>query len=133
MQHLCMKVPQPNSNSLGIGREENDDSFKKYLIGSKDVSDLFKKAIEDVEVEARSTNGPPVAELVKIVTLEARMIFGFNFSTDEMKYNIKSANKGEDCCGPTTAVAVDWWWMWAVTGVVWLARRLEERQNREES
>ncbi|KAM7268706.1 hypothetical protein ACFE04_010872 [Oxalis oulophora] len=69
-----------NSDSLVIEREENDDCFQECLIGSKDISDLVKKAVRAAEAEARSANGPPeaikaagdaAAELVKTAALEA--------------------------------------------------------------
>ncbi|KAL6521720.1 hypothetical protein OROGR_018289 [Orobanche gracilis] len=48
-----------------LEREDNDDCFQECRIGSKDISDLIRKAVRAAEAEARSANAPE--EVVKAV------------------------------------------------------------------
>lgn len=50
-------------DSLVIEREDNDDCFQECKVGTKDISDLVKKAVRAAEAEARAANAP--AEAVK--------------------------------------------------------------------
>ncbi|OVA04073.1 WD40 repeat [Macleaya cordata] len=70
-----------------IEREDNDDLFQEFKIGTTDISDLVKKATRAAEAEARAANAPveaikaagdAAAELVKSAALEA-----FNSTNDE--------------------------------------------------
>ncbi|PIN09480.1 hypothetical protein CDL12_17941 [Handroanthus impetiginosus] len=60
-------------------RDDNDDCFQECKVGSKDITDLVKKAVRAAEAEARSANAPAVAiwaagdaaaEVVKTAALE---------------------------------------------------------------
>lgn len=42
-------------------REDNDDCFQECRIGSKDITDLVRKAVRAAEAEARSANAPEEA------------------------------------------------------------------------
>lgn len=73
--------------SVDIEREDNDDCFIECKIGTKDISDLVKKAVRAAEAEARGANAPPeaikaagdaAAEVVKSAALEE-----FKTSKDE--------------------------------------------------
>ncbi|XP_068662082.1 DDB1- and CUL4-associated factor homolog 1-like isoform X2 [Aristolochia californica] len=67
-------------DSFGVEREESDDRFKECKVGTRDISDLVKKALRAAEAEARTANAPAEAiiaagdaagELVKSAALEA--------------------------------------------------------------
>ncbi|KAL5850013.1 hypothetical protein ACOSQ4_008026 [Xanthoceras sorbifolium] len=47
-----------NSDVLILEREDSDDCFQECRIGSKDISDLVKKAVRAAEAEARAANAP---------------------------------------------------------------------------
>ncbi|KAK3210536.1 hypothetical protein Dsin_015242 [Dipteronia sinensis] len=47
-----------NSDVLIWEREDSDDCFQECRIGSKDISDLVKKAVRAAEAEARAANAP---------------------------------------------------------------------------
>lgn len=47
--------------ALVFEREDNDDCFQDCCIGSKDISDLVRKAVQAAEAEARSANAPEEA------------------------------------------------------------------------
>lgn len=49
------------SEALISEREDNDDCFQECRIGSKDISDLVRKAVQAAEAEARSANAPEEA------------------------------------------------------------------------
>ncbi|KAF3943041.1 hypothetical protein CMV_030361 [Castanea mollissima] len=51
------------SDAVPVEREDNDDCFQECRIGSKDISDLVKKAVRAAEAEARAANAP--AEAIK--------------------------------------------------------------------
>ncbi|KAL8536722.1 hypothetical protein ACS0TY_012053 [Phlomoides rotata] len=60
-------------------RDDNDDCFKDCKVGSKDITDLVKKAVRAAEAEARAANAPVLAiwaagddaaEVVKTAALE---------------------------------------------------------------
>ncbi|KAI3468457.1 hypothetical protein Pfo_025120 [Paulownia fortunei] len=60
-------------------RDDNDDCFQECKVGSKDITDLVKKAVRAAEAEARAANAPAVAiraagddaaEVVKTAALE---------------------------------------------------------------
>ncbi|KAF5726321.1 DDB1- and CUL4-associated factor 1 isoform X1 [Tripterygium wilfordii] len=66
-------------NADGFEREDNDDCFKECKVGTKDISDLVKKAVIAAEAEARAANAPgaaikaagdAAAEVVKSAALE---------------------------------------------------------------
>ncbi|KAL0922788.1 hypothetical protein M5K25_006806 [Dendrobium thyrsiflorum] len=72
-------------NPIGIGvdpssaEEDNDDRFTECLVGSRDISEIIKKATRAAEAEARSANAPAeavkaagdaAAELVRTTALE---------------------------------------------------------------
>ncbi|KAG9440226.1 hypothetical protein H6P81_020391 [Aristolochia fimbriata] len=67
-------------DSSGVEREEIDDRFKEFKVGTRDISDLVKKATRAAEAEAKAANAPAeaiiaagdaAAELVKGAGLEA--------------------------------------------------------------
>ncbi|KAF8404224.1 hypothetical protein HHK36_009106 [Tetracentron sinense] len=80
------KVPDAKKHSgrtdadgFAIGREDNDDCFQECKVGTKDVSDMVKKAVRAAEAEARAANAPAeaikaagdaAAEFVKTAALE---------------------------------------------------------------
>ncbi|XP_010525846.1 PREDICTED: DDB1- and CUL4-associated factor homolog 1-like isoform X1 [Tarenaya hassleriana] len=68
-----------NSGAMDIEREENDECFQGCIVGTKDITDLVKKAVGAAEAEARAANAPAdavkaagdaAAELVKTASLE---------------------------------------------------------------
>ncbi|KAJ1385236.1 WD40/YVTN repeat-like-containing domain superfamily [Sesbania bispinosa] len=54
-------VVRINSEANVLGRDDNDDCFKECYIGSKDISNLVRKAVQAAEAEARSANAPEEA------------------------------------------------------------------------
>ncbi|KAL9363674.1 hypothetical protein Peur_046459 [Populus x canadensis] len=46
------------SDGLAVERDDNDDCFQGCRIGTKDISDLVKKAVQAAESEARGANTP---------------------------------------------------------------------------
>ncbi|EOY29098.1 hypothetical protein QUC31_020955 [Theobroma cacao] len=72
-------VGKTNADDLVAEREDNDECFQGCRIGSKDFSDLVKKAVRAAEAEARAANAPveavkaagdAAAEVVKCAALE---------------------------------------------------------------
>ncbi|XP_021658769.2 DDB1- and CUL4-associated factor homolog 1 isoform X2 [Hevea brasiliensis] len=68
-----------NPDGLAVERENTDDCFQECIIGTKDISDLVKKAVKAAEAEARAANalteaikaaGDAAAEVVKSAALE---------------------------------------------------------------
>ncbi|GMI83858.1 DDB1-CUL4 associated factor 1 [Hibiscus trionum] len=68
-----------NADNLIVEREDNDECFQGCSVGSKDFSDLVKKAVRAAEAEARAANAPveaikaageAAAEVVKCAALE---------------------------------------------------------------
>lgn len=49
------------SEASALEREDNDDCFQGCRIGSKDISDLVRKAVRAAEAEARAANAPEEA------------------------------------------------------------------------
>ncbi|XP_077248796.1 DDB1-CUL4 associated factor 1 [Tasmannia lanceolata] len=67
-------------DGFALERDDNDDCFKECKVGTRDISDLVKKATRAAEAEARAANAPAeairaagdaAAELVKTAALEA--------------------------------------------------------------
>lgn len=67
------------SDVFFLEREDNDECFQDCTVGSKDISDLVKKAVRAAEAEARAANAPveaikaagdAAAEVVKSAALE---------------------------------------------------------------
>lgn len=67
------------ADGFPIEREDNDDRFLEFKVGSKDISDLVKKAVKAAEAEAKEANAPleaikaagdAAAEVVKSAALE---------------------------------------------------------------
>ncbi|CAL1412276.1 unnamed protein product [Linum trigynum] len=50
-----------NADGFSLEREENDDCFRECLVGTKDISDLVRKAVQAAEAEARTANAPSEA------------------------------------------------------------------------
>ncbi|KAE9603737.1 hypothetical protein Lal_00002461 [Lupinus albus] len=50
-----------NTEASLLERDDNDDCFKECQIGSKDISDFVRKAVQASEAEARSANAPEEA------------------------------------------------------------------------
>ncbi|KAF8097533.1 hypothetical protein N665_0286s0042 [Sinapis alba] len=74
---LCLG--KMKSGIMGIERDENDECFQGCLIGTKNITDLVKRAIGAAETEARAAHAPDdaakaagdaAAELVKTAALE---------------------------------------------------------------
>ncbi|XP_022750399.1 DDB1- and CUL4-associated factor homolog 1-like isoform X2 [Durio zibethinus] len=72
-------VGKTNADNLVLEREDNDECFQGCRVGSKDFSDLVKKAVRAAEAEARAANAPveavkaageAAAEVVKCAALE---------------------------------------------------------------
>ncbi|KAK9279356.1 hypothetical protein L1049_013035 [Liquidambar formosana] len=72
---------QAGSTSMifAMEREDNDDCFQDCKVGTKDISDLVKKAVRAAEAEAKAANAPAeaikaagdsAAEVVKSAALE---------------------------------------------------------------
>ncbi|KAG8375300.1 hypothetical protein BUALT_Bualt10G0086000 [Buddleja alternifolia] len=68
-----------NTDALIPERDDHDDCFQECKVGSKDITNLVKKAVRAAEAEARAANAPPVAiraagddaaEVVKTAALE---------------------------------------------------------------
>lgn len=65
-------------------RDDNDDCFQNCKVGSKDITDLVRKAVSAAEAEARAANAPAIAiwaagddaaEVVKTAALEVSILF----------------------------------------------------------
>ncbi|KAL6965324.1 hypothetical protein U1Q18_036380 [Sarracenia purpurea var. burkii] len=86
-RNLDFKRPPDTKKVLGgigadgsmIEREDNDDCFQECTVGTKDISDLVRKAVRAAEVEARAADAPAeavkaagdaAAEVVKSAALE---------------------------------------------------------------
>ncbi|KAK8343200.1 hypothetical protein V6Z12_A08G284800 [Gossypium hirsutum] len=72
-------VGKTNADNLVVEREDNDECFQGCKVGSKDFSDLVKKAVRAAEAEAMAANAPveaikaageAAAEVVKCAALE---------------------------------------------------------------
>lgn len=74
-KHLGKNTP----DLYPLERGDNDDAFQECRVGTKDISDLVKKAVRAAEAEARAANAPEeavkaagdaAAEVVKSAALE---------------------------------------------------------------
>ncbi|KAL3613831.1 hypothetical protein CASFOL_041905 [Castilleja foliolosa] len=74
-------VDKSNTDSFIPERDDNDDCFQECKIGSKDITDLVRRAVRAAEAEARTANalvgddavravGDDAAEVVKTAALE---------------------------------------------------------------
>lgn len=72
-------VEKANLDGLVVERDDNDECFLDCMVGSRDISDLVRKAVRAAEAEAREANGPAeairaagdaAAEVVKTAALE---------------------------------------------------------------
>ena len=72
------------SGIMEIEREKNDECFQDCVIGTKNITDIVKRAVGAAETEARAANAPDeavkaagdaAAELVKTAALEACFYF----------------------------------------------------------
>ncbi|WOG83067.1 hypothetical protein DCAR_0102241 [Daucus carota subsp. sativus] len=79
--------PTVGGEGFSADREDTDDCFEECKIGSKDISDLVKKAVRAAEAEARAAAAPAeaikaagesAAEVVKTAALEV-----YNETNDE--------------------------------------------------
>lgn len=68
-----------NHDGLSVEREDTDDCFQECKIGTRDITDVVKKAVRAAEAEARAANAPTeairaagdaAAEVVKSAALE---------------------------------------------------------------
>lgn len=68
-----------SADGFGMERDESDDCFQECKVGSKDITDLVKKAVVAAEAEAKAANAPTeairaagdaAAEVVKSAALE---------------------------------------------------------------
>ncbi|GLT85096.1 hypothetical protein SLE2022_032980 [Rubroshorea leprosula] len=68
-----------NTEGLLVERDDNDECFRECRVGSRDISDLVRKAIRAAEAEAKAANAPAeaitaagdaAAEVVKSAALE---------------------------------------------------------------
>ncbi|GFP81592.1 ddb1- and cul4-associated factor homolog 1 [Phtheirospermum japonicum] len=80
-------VGKNNTDSFIPERDDNDECFKECKIGSKDITDLVRRAVRAAEAEARAANAPVLAiraaaddaaEVVKTAALEE-----YNKTNDE--------------------------------------------------
>lgn len=72
-------IGRTGNDDLLLERDESDDCFQGCIIGSKDITELVRKAVLAAEAEARAVNAPAeaikaagdaAAELVKCAALE---------------------------------------------------------------
>lgn len=79
---LCLG--KMKSGIMEIEREENDECFEGCIIGTKNITDVVKRAVRAAETEARAAHAPDdaakaagdaAAELVKTAALEACFYF----------------------------------------------------------
>ena len=79
---LCLG--KMKSGIVGIERDENDECFQGCWVGTKNITDLVKRAVGAAETEARAAHAPDdaakaagdaAAELVKTAALEACFYF----------------------------------------------------------
>ncbi|CAN4076502.1 unnamed protein product [Withania somnifera] len=56
-------LSRTNVDGFAIERDENDECFQECKVGSKDITDIVKKAVTAAETEAKTANAP--AEAVK--------------------------------------------------------------------
>ena len=54
-------LARTTSDASVLERGDNDDCFRECRIGSKDISDIVRKAVRAAEAEARSANAPEEA------------------------------------------------------------------------
>ncbi|KAJ4966233.1 hypothetical protein NE237_018082 [Protea cynaroides] len=68
-----------DADGIVVAREDTDDRFQECKVGTRDISDLVKKAVRAAEAEARAANAPAEAietagdaasELVKSAAIE---------------------------------------------------------------
>ena len=73
-----------SSDGVFVERDDGDDCFQECTVGSKDISDLVKKAVRAAEAEATAANAPAeaikaagdaAAEVVKSAAMEVCKIF----------------------------------------------------------
>ena len=76
-------VSRTLADGFPMEREDTDDHFLEFKVGSKDISDLVKKAVKAAEAEAKEANAPleaikaagdAAAEVVKSAALEVCLI-----------------------------------------------------------
>ncbi|GAB4837651.1 hypothetical protein Ancab_002501 [Ancistrocladus abbreviatus] len=72
-------VSRTVTDSFSMEREENDDRFQEFKVGTRDISDLVMTAVKAAEAEAKAANAPAeavraagdaAAELVKSAALD---------------------------------------------------------------
>ncbi|KAJ8555323.1 hypothetical protein K7X08_012819 [Anisodus acutangulus] len=80
-------LSRTNVDGFVMERDENDECFRECKVGSKDITDLVKKAVKAAETEAKTANAPTeavkaagdaAAEVVKSAAFEE-----FKKTTDE--------------------------------------------------
>lgn len=83
------------SEASAFEREDDDDCFEECRIGSKDITDLVRKAVRSAEAEARSANAPEeavkaagdaAADLVKTAASEVCSSSFIFFSENQKVY-----------------------------------------------
>ncbi|CDY23283.1 BnaA08g12630D [Brassica napus] len=90
------------SGIMEIEREKNDECFQDCVIGTKNITDIVKRAVGAAETEARAAHAPDeavkaagdaAAELVKTTALEA--CFKFDFLNEPLGQEFKSSGSEE--------------------------------------
>lgn len=80
-------IPRNSADGCPCERDEKDECFQGCIIGSKDITDIVRKAVSAAEAEARAVNAPAeaiktagdaAAELVKTAALEVGL-FSYSF------------------------------------------------------
>ncbi|KAK6927757.1 hypothetical protein RJ641_006348 [Dillenia turbinata] len=99
-----------SADGLAVEREDNDDCFLECKVGSKDISDLVKKAVRAAEAEAKAANAPTeaikaagdaAAELVKSAAVEE-----FKATNDEEAAVLAASRAASTVIDAATAVQV---------------------------
>ncbi|KAG1328037.1 DDB1- and CUL4-associated factor [Cocos nucifera] len=92
--------------------EDNDDRFRECNVGSRDISEMVKKAIRAAEAEARAANAPAeaikaagdaAAELVKTAALEV-----WKNSSDEEAAVLAASEAASTVVDAAMATEVSW-------------------------
>ncbi|KAK6912401.1 hypothetical protein RJ641_022002 [Dillenia turbinata] len=99
-----------SADGFALEREDNDDCFLECKFGSKDISDLVKKAVRAAEAEAKAANAPTeaikaagdaAAELVKSAAVEE-----FKATNDEEAAVLAASRAASTVVDAATAVEV---------------------------
>ncbi|KAL6501850.1 hypothetical protein OROGR_026983 [Orobanche gracilis] len=103
-------VGRTNTDFFISERDDNDSCFQECKVGSKDITDLVKRAVRAAEAEAKAANAPVLAisaagddaaEVVKTAALEE-----YNKTKDEEAAVLAASRAASSVMDAATAVAL---------------------------